>query len=936
MRTTAGSNRKHSVEETAVMSRDVAHESEEAGEPAPVSASQPSTIALGETRIKPEHSVDPERMDVVHNSEMVKKRTAMIMTAALVSTALIVTGCVVAVHFASPTLGTAKAEYLAQRVLLAPTPAQVATLSSAPSAADAVDQLFASASASDANAYQAGLVSFAATANTYKTPTAFSDARYAYALSHDPNQAQLKLYYLLENIFSVDGQDKDEGITYSDVDSLHKILSDNATGSYLTLLEKVQTNYALDRYLDLTQSRAASPNENFARELMQLFMMGAYTPTDTANAHPNYSEADVSSLAYILTGYTATKDHQVAFEPALHYTGTKNFLGSSFNDPASAIQYIAAQRSPQIALFLASKLMHYYLSDTPSSADLNSFASEILLNKFQILPSVKWLLSSDIMFRPDYMQADRYKTPLEAVASLYSGLYGRNDFSAVPDSALLSSMNFTPYLPGSVFGRDGFNSNPLFYSGTIVENWVHTTYSLLHPATAAPLPPALDAARKSAHSATEFVSSLSQALYLGKQLPAATQKILVDYLGTDMTDQHVRDVTALLLDQPEFLTQSGNLGQTAIQQSNEIATGPDSKLVVVRLRGGMDYQQLVANTADPAYATDRKSLALTPADSTALGNGYVLNNVAAPLLPIVKSGQLSFINAVGLPGQIRAHDIASRQMETGLASNGILANLQQHDPSRTLVSISATPPIMMSGTSSLQIGTRNVGLFPSRQGSTAPTPLETTFSSILKSRTFPTVLSQYYGQALFLDGLANNAAAAPKSGTPAAGSKADGGKAGTSTAQEFSTLAGLVKSNVGNTYYVSADGSYDDHVTEAARFDPLATDLFANLAQFYTQESAKTKITVVVFSEFGRTDVVNGSTGTDHGVAGGILVLSNAMKLPTMLGAMNPSTDINDWTTTQIDERDVWSTIFNDLYAVPQDTLFGRSTTLATAPVTIP
>ena len=862
---------------------------------------------------------------------MMKIRTVRIVIAALVSTGLFVTAGVVAVHFATPTLGTAKAEYLAQRVLLAPTPAQVAALSSAPSAADAVDRLFAPAPASDAKAYQSGQSAFAATASTYKTPTAFSDASYAYTLAHDPNQAHLKLYYLLENIFSVDGQDKDEGITYSDVDALHKILSDNATGSYLTLLEKVQTNYALDRYLNLTQSRASSPNENFARELMQLFMMGAYTPTDTANAHPNYSEEDVSSLAYILTGYTATKAHQVAFKPALHYAGTKNFLGSSFNDPATAIQYIAKQRSGQIALFLASKLMHYYLSDTPSTADLNSFSSEILRNNFQILPSLKWLLSSDIMFRPTYLQADRYKTPLEAVASYYSDLYGRDDYSAVPDSALLSTLNFTPYLPGSVFGRDGFNSNPLFYSGTIVENWVHTTDVLLHPATAAPLPPAVAAARKSATTAEQFVSSLSQSLYLGMQLPAATQKILVDYLGTDMTDQHVRDVTALLIDQPEFLTLSGNLQHTAIQQSNEHATGPDSKLVVVRLRGGMDYQQLVADTADPAYIADRKSLALTPADSTPLGNGYVLNNVAAPLLPIVQSGQLSFVNAVGLPGQIRAHDIASRQMETGLASDGILANLHQHDASRTLVSISPTPPIMMSGTSSLQIGTNNAGLFPGRLGTTTPAPLETIFSSILKARTFPTVLSQYYGQAMFLDGLAHNSSI-----TPTATGKVGAGKAGSTTAQEFSALAGLMNNDVGNTYYLGATGSYDDHVTEAARFDPLAKDLFANLAQFYAKESAKTKITIVVFSEFGRTDVVNGSAGTDHGVAGGMLVLSNAMKLPTMLGAMNPSKDINDWTNTQIDERDVWSTIFSDLYSVPQNALFGRSTTLATAPVTIP
>ena len=428
----------------------------------------------------------------------------------------------------------------------------------------------------------------------------------------------------------------------------------------------------------------------------------------------------------------------------------------------------------------------------------------------------------------------------------------------------------------------------------------------------------------------QFVAALSSQMYLGARLPANTVKQLVSYLGADMSNAHMLDVTALMLDQPEFFAIGGNLQQSPIQVSNESSTDPESTLIVVRLRGGIDYQQVVANTTDPAYASDRQSLALTPADSTPLGAGYVLNNDASSLLPIVKAGQASFINAVGLPGQIRAHDIASRQMETGMAGEGILANLQKNDPTRTLISLSPTPPIMMSGATSLQIGTNNHGLFPRATGATAQSPIETTFSSIMNARAFPSTLSQYFGQAIFLSGLANDAR------LPAVAGSAASTRATSSTAQEFATLSGLMDKNVGNTYYVSATGNYDDHTSEASRLDPLAKDLFTNLANFYAQESAKTKLTVVVFSEFGRTDRVNGSLGTDHGIAGGMIVLSNALKLPTMLGSMHPSTDHNNWTDTQIDERDVWSTIFNDLYKVPQPSLFGRSATLASAPVTIP
>ncbi len=862
---------------------------------------------------------------------MSKKRFIGVTIAAAVVVALTASALVAnaALQSATGQIGTAKAEYLARRVLLDPTPADVERLSTASSVEEAVNMLFAAPSATDTAAYQAGVKALTATASTYANPVAFSDVAYTYQLVHDPNQAQLKLYYLWENVFSVDAQDKDEGITYGDVGKLHDTLYADATGSYLTMLEDVQTNYALDRYLNLTQSKAKNPNENFSRELMQLFMMGASTPLDPTDTNPNYTEADVNQLAHILTGYTGTPDHQIKFNPAQHYTGPTSFLGSAFNDPAHVIQYIASKRAQQISLFLASKLMTYYVSETPTAADLTAFASVIEKNNFQILPSLTWLLSSDIMFRPQYVQADHYKTPLELVASYYSTLYGRNDYSVTPNGTVLAALNFAPYLPGSVFGRDGFNSNALFYSGTILNSWVSNNYRLVHSA-GQPLPPNIAALKQSAPTPDKFVAALSAALYLGATLPADTQRQLVDYLGTSMSDAKILDVVSLMLDQPEFIAQAGNLQASPVTAADETSTSSSPKLVVVRLRGGFDYQQLVANTSDPAYTANRGSLALTPANSTPLGNGYVLNDLASSLRPAITSGQASFINAVGLPGQIRAHDIASRQMETGLASDGILANLQKADPSRALISLSPTPPTMMAGTSSLQIGSGSQSLFPRATGTATQSDIRTAFDAIMKSRSFPAALSTYYGQAMFLDALA----AGNATNTPAGASARTGHAASTST-QQFSELSTLMDKNIGNTYYLSASGSYDDHAAEAGRFDPMVKDLFSSLANFYATQSAKEKLTVVVFSEFGRTDKVNGSGGTDHGVAGGMVVLSNATKLPTMLGALHPSTDANNWTDTQIDERDVWSTLFQQLYGVPQTALFGRTTTLASAPVTI-
>ncbi|MHB1172450.1 MAG: DUF1800 family protein [Lacisediminihabitans sp.] len=202
--------------------------------------------------------------------QTVKGKVAMIAIAVVAVATLGGSAYAVYVNFGTAELGSVTAEYLARRVLLDPTPADIAKLATAPTAADAVNELFQAPSSSDATAYNAGLAKLTTSATSAKNPVAASGVAYAYQLVHDPNQATLKLYYLWENIFSVDAQDKDEGITYSDVDKLHSILYKNATGSYLTMLKDVQTNYALDRYLNLTQSKKASPNENFSRELMQV------------------------------------------------------------------------------------------------------------------------------------------------------------------------------------------------------------------------------------------------------------------------------------------------------------------------------------------------------------------------------------------------------------------------------------------------------------------------------------------------------------------------------------------------------------------------------------------------------------------------------------------------------------------------------------------
>lgn len=66
-----------------------------------------------------------------------------------------------------------------------------------------------------------------------------------------------------------------------------------------------------------------------------------------------------------------------------------------------------------IALFLADRIYRFYARGNPDRAELNVFAQQIISNNFEILPSVKWFLASDMMYSDDSMNAISYKNPLE-------------------------------------------------------------------------------------------------------------------------------------------------------------------------------------------------------------------------------------------------------------------------------------------------------------------------------------------------------------------------------------------------------------------------------------------------------------------------------------------------------------------------------------------
>ncbi len=418
-----------------------------------------------------------------------------------------------------------KAAFLAESVLFSADTGTVDALLVAGSPQAAVNILFPDMNGPDRNAYNQALNAFtssgfnwASAQNTYQ----FYQMKYAL----DPYEAKRKLFSLFEDIYAVN-QSGNDVISFKDITEQQDLLYSLELGNYQMLVKRLLYNnggsgdYAEGMFLNLLNLKdPKNPNENYARELMQLFMMGEYEPLQNKekNDTRNYTEADVRALARILTGLRAdTMTHRLSYDANYHFIGSMLFLTGAlpvnytppfYNSDSgtidtskidityngnngltdNVIEYIFAKRSPQIALFLADRIYRFYVHDTPTREELDTIAGVILRNNFEMLPSIKEILALDLVYTEKSLHTVRYKNPLE----LYIGSikkFHNQSFSGVlndvnlKDVGMLQRMNWVPFFPGSVFGRDGFD-NSYKWNNTSVQNaWITNTNYFVYQST---------------------------------------------------------------------------------------------------------------------------------------------------------------------------------------------------------------------------------------------------------------------------------------------------------------------------------------------------------------------------------------------------------------------------------------------------------------------
>jgi len=182
----------------------------------------------------------------------------------------------------------------------------------------------------------------------------------------------------------------------------NQLYRDKGLGRFHDLVVAVSQNPAMLRYLNNDQNRKSAPNENYARELLELFTMG----------EGNYTESDIKQAARALTGWTL-RDGEFQILPPMHDYGDKTFLGRTGDfDGYDIINIIMDQ--PQTARHLARRLLVFFVTDDPPDALVDQFAATIRATDFNIRESMRRLFSSESFYEDAYVH-NRIKSPVELV-----------------------------------------------------------------------------------------------------------------------------------------------------------------------------------------------------------------------------------------------------------------------------------------------------------------------------------------------------------------------------------------------------------------------------------------------------------------------------------------------------------------------------------------
>jgi uncharacterized protein (DUF1800 family) len=247
---------------------------------------------------------------------------------------------------------------------------------------------------------------------------------------NQPNVSiQEKMCLFWDNHFGVDGTNEAKAVY-----GMHEKYRQNCLGNFKQLVKDMTIDPMMLLFLNGATNNLYSPNENYARELLELFTVGK-GPQVGPGDYSNYTESDVAAGAKILTGWTVTDLYSTTvsqpssvFYPVLHDTTSKtlsSYFGSAVIPDAGNAEYAnyvdVIFSQPDMAKYLCRKIyrwfVNYDLTPTVESTVIADMASTLTSNNFEVLPVIEQLLKSE-HFYDISVRGAIIKNPLELLFSM--------------------------------------------------------------------------------------------------------------------------------------------------------------------------------------------------------------------------------------------------------------------------------------------------------------------------------------------------------------------------------------------------------------------------------------------------------------------------------------------------------------------------------------
>ena len=240
-----------------------------------------------------------------------------------------------------------------------------------------------------------------------------------------PDQVRQRAIFALSQTFVVSANKVGSG---AELTPWFRLLSRNALGNYHTLLREVTRSPTMGKYLDLAYSKKAgkttAPNENYPREMLQLFSIGLWALNQDGTLKlngagepiPTYTQENIHEIARALTGWTFPRDaeNNTSYEgemvavPSNHDTGTKQFHGLTLPANQAAVADLdavinAVFQHSNVPPFIATRLIRSLVTSNPSPAYIRRVADVFVNNGMGVRGDLKAVFAA-ILLDPEALR----------------------------------------------------------------------------------------------------------------------------------------------------------------------------------------------------------------------------------------------------------------------------------------------------------------------------------------------------------------------------------------------------------------------------------------------------------------------------------------------------------------------------------------------------